>query len=129
MKKILVCGGRDYGTWVTEEGYKATNHYEVEKLNNTLDALKQEFDSITIIQGDARGADSLAKSWAIRNKVSMLNFPADWARYGKSAGYLRNVQMLEEGKPDLVIAFPGGSGTAMMCKIAAGAGVEVRQIS
>jgi hypothetical protein len=129
MKKILVCGGRDYGTWITEEGHKAVNHYEVEKLNNTLDAIKQEFETIIIIQGEARGADSLAKSWAIRNKVATLNFPADWASYGKSAGYLRNVQMLEEGTPDLVIAFPGGSGTAMMCKIAKSAGVEVRQIS
>jgi hypothetical protein len=50
-----------------------------------------------------------------------------WNKCGIGAGYFRNVQMLEEGKPDLVVAFLGGKGTAMMVKIARAAGVEVRE--
>ena len=41
-------------------------------------------------------------------------YPADWKKYGKSAGPLRNQRMIDEGKPDLVVAFPGGVGTADM---------------
>lgn len=59
------------------------------------------------------------------NFIRVEEYPADWARFGKSAGYLRNKQMLEEGKPDLVVAFPGGRGTANMIAIAMKAGVKV----
>jgi hypothetical protein len=58
-----------------------------------------------------------------------LSFPANWKQYGKSAGYRRNTQMLEEGKPDIVIAFPGGRGTEMMCEIAETAGITVRRVT
>lgn len=128
MTRVLVCGGRDYGTRVTEEGYTVINTTEVENLNTTLDSLKTEFTDLVIIQGEARGADTLAKDWALRNKVMTLSFPANWKQYGKSAGYRRNTQMLEEGKPDIVIAFPGGRGTEMMCEIAETAGITVRRV-
>lgn len=128
MTRVLVCGGRDYGTRVTEEGYTVINTAEVENLNTTLDSLKTEFTDLVIIQGEARGADTLAKDWALRNKVMTLSFPANWKQYGKSAGYRRNTQMLEEGKPDIVIAFPGGRGTKMMCEIAETAGITVRRV-
>lgn len=128
MTRVLVCGGRDYGTRTTEEGYTVINTAEVENLNTTLDSLKTEFTDLVIIQGEARGADTLAKDWALRNKVMTLSFPANWKQYGKSAGYRRNTQMLEEGKPDIVIAFPGGRGTKMMCEIAETAGITVRRV-
>lgn len=128
MTRVLVCGGRDYGTRTTEEGYTVINTAEVENLNTTLDSLKTEFTDLVIIQGEARGADTLAKDWALRNKVMTLSFPANWKQYGKSAGYRRNTQMLEEGKPDIVIAFPGGRGTEMMCEIAETAGITVRRV-
>ena len=129
MTRVLVCGGRDYGTRMTEEGYVVKNQFEIDRLNAVLDALLAEFESLVIIQGEAKGADSLARDWAYRNRVMTLSFPADWKQYGKSAGYQRNTQMLEEGKPDLVVAFPGGRGTEMMCEIATKAGVEVRRVS
>jgi hypothetical protein len=129
MTRVLVCGGREYGTRVTEEGYTVINTDEVSYLNTILDSLKTEFTDLVIIQGEARGADTLAKDWAIRNKVMTLSFPANWKQYGKSAGYRRNTQMLEEGKPDIVIAFPGGRGTEMMCEIAETAGITVRRVT
>lgn len=52
--------------------------------------------------------------------------PADWGRYGKAAGPIRNQEMLESGI-DLVIALPGGRGTADMVRRAEGAGVPVRR--
>ena len=55
-------------------------------------------------------------------------YPADWDTHGRGAGPIRNKQMLEEGKPDLVIAFPGGKGTANMIGQAKEAGIPVREI-
>jgi hypothetical protein len=109
-KRVLVCGGREF------------NDYEllVEELSLILPDV--------IIHGAARGADSLAGEFAEAMKIPTEVYPADWNKYGKRAGYLRNVQMLEEGKPDLVVAFPGGKGTAMMINLAKKAGVEVTEV-
>lgn len=81
-----------------------------------------------ILHGGASGADRLAGQWAERCGVNNIEFTAHWNQYGKRAGYVRNAQMLEEGKPDLVVAFPGGKGTAMMVKLARDAGVEVIEV-
>lgn len=76
----------------------------------------------------ARGADLLAFQYAQIRKIPTLPFHADWKRYGKAAGFQRNKQMLDEGKPELVLAFPGGAGTRMMCKIAEEAAVKVLHV-
>jgi hypothetical protein len=111
--RILVCGGRDYDN--------------VDKVYEVLDEFPTE--ELLIIHGGARGADSLAGVWAFERGVQVTRYPADWEKYGKRAGYVRNQQMLDEGKPDLVIAFPGGRGTAMMIDIAEKAAVNVLKIS
>ena len=84
--------------------------------------------STVIIHGAAKGADSLASEWAALNEVKEEVFPADWKTHGRAAGPIRNQQMLDEGKPDLVIAFPGGRGTADMVKRARKAGIEVMEV-
>jgi len=112
--KVLVCGGRDYDN--------------AERVKRVLDKLLIRCggnSGLTIIQGEALGADTLARQWAEDNSVPTIGFRADWKTYGKRAGYLRNSQMLTEGHPDLVIAFPGGNGTDMMIKLAKAAGVSV----
>ena len=81
-----------------------------------------------IISGGARGADQLAIEWAKINGVSHNVYPADWYKYGRSAGYIRNSYMLNEGQPDLVVAFRGGFGTKNMVDISRRKGVEVREI-
>lgn len=63
----------------------------------------------------------------IERKVSVKSVPADWATYGKRAGMLRNAAMLELHKPDLVVAFRGGRGTANMVSLARKARVKVQQ--
>jgi hypothetical protein len=57
-------------------------------------------------------------------------FYADWDKHGRAAGPIRNQQMLDEGKPDLVVAFllPQGSGTLDMIRRTEKAGIEVRVI-
>lgn len=91
------------------------------------DVIAQWLTPTVIIHGDARGADTLADAWAQRHKVAVVSFPANWEKDGRSAGNKRNQQMLDVGRPDLVVAFPGGAGTADMVKRALAAGVEVYQ--
>lgn len=67
----------------------------------------------------------MARCYAADHGISAEGFPADWRKYGKSAGPLRNQQMIDEGKPDLVVAFPGGTGTADMVRRAKAAGIRV----
>jgi len=107
--RVLVCGGREY------------NDYQ--KVELVLGAAHKAQLFGTVIHGAARGADSLAGRWAKENNIPVEEFPADWNRYGRRAGYIRNAQMLKEGKPELVIAFPGGPGTKMMVELARSAGV------
>lgn len=76
----------------------------------------------------ARGADSLAVRYAEQYDCPVEKFPALWDEHGRSAGYIRNKLMLDEGQPDLVVAFPGGKGTENMKTIARKAGVEVQEI-
>ena len=112
--KVLVCGGRDY--------------IKREALFLVLDRLHAERPIAQVIHGAARGADSLAGEWARARGVEEKAFPAEWQRYGRSAGSRRNHRMLYEGKPDLVVAFPGGRGTADMKDRATAGGVEVEEV-
>lgn len=100
--RVLVCGGRDYN--------------DAFQLNQEMDSLHREINIAELIHGAARGADSLAAAWAHSRGVADRPFPADWKAHGKSAGFIRNEVMLREGKPDLVVAFPGGKGTADMIR-------------
>ena len=114
--RILVCGGRDFS-------------------NATLmkETLKEYFKepSDVLIHGCAKGADQLSESivYEISPDLSTIpsiqRYPADWKKYGKVAGAIRNKQMLDEGKPDCIIAFSGGAGTANMIEQARIAGVPV----
>lgn len=113
--RVLVCGGRDYMNYA--------------HLYHVLDDIQDDrFPFTCIITGAAKGADYWAESWAWMNKIRHIKFAADWVGYGKAAGPIRNQIMLEEGKPDLVVAFPGGRGTADMVSRAEKAGVEVIRI-
>lgn len=78
-----------------------------------------------VIHGGASGADNIAGRWAFLAGIREYVFGADWATHGKAAGPIRNQKMLDEGKPNLVVAFPGGKGTANMINLAADAGIEI----
>jgi ABC-type Fe3+-hydroxamate transport system substrate-binding protein len=81
-----------------------------------------------VIHGAARGVDEQAMIAAqTLPGVKHLPFAADWHKHGRAAGPIRNKRMLDEGKPDLVVAFPGGRGTANMVKQAQAAGIPVQR--
>lgn len=111
--RVLVTGGRNYADRI--------------RLYAELDSLHQSRPFECVIQGGARGADRLAYDWCASRLVCCRHFPADWSQ-GPKAGPMRNAQMLREGKPDIVLAFPGGAGTADMVAKARQAGVLVMEI-
>ena len=113
--RVLVCGGRLF----TDRAL----------LEATLDRLHGIHVFTVLIEGDAVGADRMAGAWAEAQGIAHEVYRADWDGLGAKAGPLRNIQMLEEGRPDLVIAFPGRSGTAHMKRIAHEAGVAVVEIA
>lgn len=59
-----------------------------------------------VVEGGARGADALARQWAYGQRITCVTVPADWDRWGKNAGVVRNVKMLEQYPGALVVAFP-----------------------
>ena len=69
-----------------------------------------------IIEGEADGADALARDCGVAHRLPHRPYPANWKKYGKKAGGIRNQQMLDEGHPVLVVAFAGGTGTADMIR-------------
>ena len=70
----------------------------------------------------------MAEDWAKVRGIECVVFHADRAKYGRAAGPIRNQQMLDEGRPTLVVAFPDGRGTADMVRRARSAGVEVIEV-
>lgn len=108
--RVIVCGGRDFSDTVA--------------VARALDSLHAERPIGVVFHGNAAGADRAAHWWAYSRKVKVFPVPAEWSKYGKRAGPIRNQHMLGQS-PDLVVAFPGGRGTADMVKRARAAGVEV----
>lgn len=109
--RVLICGGRDLNdaNWI-----------------NKLDEYSEHYGPFThVIQGGATGADAIAKRWAELCRIPTTEYRAAWQKYGKLAGPLRNQRMLDEGKPDLVLALPGGRGTADMVMRATVSGLPV----
>ena len=86
--RVLICGDRN---WTDKE--------TIQKYIPTLPP------SSVVIQGMCIGADKIARRYAILHDFEVLDFPADWNKYGRAAGPIRNKRMLTAGKPDLVVAF------------------------
>ena len=114
--KVLICGSRHFYDWRLLE----QTFYEFRKENNVTE----------IITGEAAGADSLGKQYAIYESIPYRGFPANWELHGKKAGPIRNRSMVEE-RPDMVLAFlaEGSKGTENMIEQATQAGVPVKVIN
>lgn len=146
--RVLVCGGRRY----MDEGALNAVLASLFLFGAPKDGVvshhlrdEDEMEDDVIIQGAATGADRMARKFAKANQVRCEQYNADWENmdvepciprtrsdgsvYNAAAGGIRNQRMLDEGKPDVVIAFPGGKGTADMIKRAKAAGVEVIEIA
>jgi hypothetical protein len=119
--RVLVCGSRFY-----------TDRDHMWSELNRLDAERGPFT--VLIHGGAAGADTLAMQWAHMTGLSgrdiaPLAFFAEWPKYGRAAGSIRNQRMIDEGKPDLGISFPGGQGTRDMVRKLLIARIEVIEIA
>lgn len=99
--RILICGDREWGNSST---HLVTWNAEYQMIQQFVSSLPD--DSI-VIHGTARGADSLAGAAAKSRGLKVIPYPPNWTRYGKAAGYVRNQEMLEQGKPDAVVYFHG----------------------
>lgn len=113
--RVLVCGGRTFSN--------------LPLLDRELDVYHRMYGFTALIHGGAGGADQAAHFWAGFNRVPIHVYHARWDTEGKAAGPLRNQRMLDEGKPDFVVAFPGGRGTADMVRRAKAAGVKVIEVT
>ena len=107
--RVLVCGDRDWSSWRI--------------IAETIGMIEPD----VIIQGEAKGADIISATLGESAGIPVERYPANWGKYGRAAGPIRNKQMLEEGKPDLVVAFhndiANSRGTGNMLTLAEDAGI------
>jgi len=122
MIRLLVCGSR---TLEDKQQY----------IFATLDKLVGHNQIDVLICGMAKGVDIISYFWAKERGINIIECPADWKKYGKAAGPIRNQQMLDEEKPTHVIAFqdcrvnPNGSnGTNHMIRISKAKNVPVKTV-
>lgn len=110
--RVIIAGGRDFDD-------PALLHKTCDELV-TLPA--------TVLTGCARGADHIGELWAIGNGIPVERYPAEWDRFGKSAGYIRNKEMAAAA--DVLICFWNGSskGSKHMIDLANAAGLQVHVI-
>lgn len=118
--RVIVCGGRNYD--------------DQARVDAVLDGLFAKCGGgMTLMHGSACGADACANAWGMAKRafgasVGIHRWSADWRKLGPAAGPARNQRMLAEGRPHLVVAFPGGRGTADMVRRATAAGVPVLHV-
>lgn len=109
---VLVTGGRDYT--------------DVGTVFDCLTKLDAQFERMIVIHGDAAGADTLAYDVCKQAGIEQVRVPATWKKYTKAAGPIRNKLMLDLfPTTDLIMAFPGGTGTANMKTHAEKLGIPV----
>lgn len=116
---VLACGSRDWDQWGVIEYVLSTLHFQrrISKL----------------IHGACRGADRMAGELARRLAIEVQEYPADWKKFGKRAGPIRNRRMLTDGRPNLILAFHDSlthsKGTRDMVESAMESSIEVWVIS
>lgn len=89
--RVLVCGSR---YWVNKKA-----------IQFVLVCLNDIAPIDTVIEGEAKGADRLAAEVARELGFTVLSYPAKWSEFGPPAGTIRNKQMIDEGKPNIIVAF------------------------
>lgn len=124
-KRVVVTGGRTYATQPMYPNDEQAAKYEKEAsdLERALDALQPS----EMGEGGAKGMDAASREWALTNirKIPCRQYEANWALHGKLAGHIRNGHMLDQFKPDYVLAGPGGAGTANCVASAKQRGIPV----
>lgn len=112
--RLLVCGGRTFSSSDTFNWLEANAKSEIYHVTGVHSDLTID----VLIHGGARGADEGGAEWGESEGAEVIEFKPNWEAYGKAAGPIRNNEMLFHGKPDVIIAFPGGKGTKYMIETA-----------
>lgn len=89
--RLLICGDRNW------------NKYDM--IPMALRRIHENIHIECVIEGEARGADSMGRLAAEQMGIPVRKYPADWETHGRSAGPIRNQKMLSHGRPDAVMAF------------------------
>lgn len=124
--RVLVSGGRDYAHRDKVMGAL----YELLEVDDDNMMGKNHLVIIhgfCTVKGKLSGADRWADEFAVVHWCGCERYPANFAKYGSYAGFYRNQQMIDEGKPDIALIFPGGRGTEDMKVRAINSGIEVRE--
>jgi hypothetical protein len=111
MSRVLVCGGRSYADFTS--------------VSRALLEVHLSLGILLLVHGGVSGADALAGTWAVKFGVPSKSYPPDHDRHGDQAIFIRNGLMIADGRPHLVIAFPGGPGTMDLLAKAAVAGLPI----
>ena len=111
----VVCGGRDFT--------------DTEMFDAAMgDLIRLRGMPALVVQGGAKGADTMARTWARRHAIGLETERPDWETHGRAAGPIRNQAMMDGYRPHLTVAFPGGRGTADMVRRSREAHVDVAEI-
>lgn len=116
MRNIVIAGSRSL-----QNNYKAIS---------VLDTFFKKYkpSEFTAVSGMARGIDIMARDKAIENGFTVLEYPADWERYGKSAGYIRNAEMTKISHCSLILWDGVSRGTKHMIDLCEKEGVATHLI-
>ena len=106
--RVIVAGSRDFNDYDLVEKTLLT-YFKAHHLHNK---------DVEIVSGSARGADKLGEQFAKKCGLKLTKFPADWNKYGKAAGPIRNEEMAKYS--DMLFAFWDGysKGTKNMIELA-----------
>ena len=83
--RIIICGGRHFNDYDTLETL----------VDSVIAENALSIDEIEIISGHCEGADTLGEQYAKNHGLACILFPAEWSKYGRAAGPIRNSQMIE----------------------------------
>jgi len=99
------------------------------RIFQTLSEIHRDRTIEVLLHGAASGADLLSVAWADKNGLRATSFPANWTLDGKLASRKRNERIFSEGRPDLLVAFPGRRGTAELVGLAKTHGIPVIELT
>lgn len=117
MYKLIIAGGRDFSDYEKMKGEVRSFIVEHEIKNTPM-----------IISGNANGADKLGERLAIEERMALQIFPADWGRYGRGAGHVRNSKMAKEANGCIVFWDGKSKGTKSMIEKATKKGLDLKVV-
>lgn len=123
--RVLIYGGRDWNDQTALDG--ALDHLHAEHhFTAVINGGQVSRDKAT---GELFGADWQAAVWAQAHGIPVTYFYPNWQAEGRAAGPIRNARMLNEGRPELGVEFPGGRGTSDMRRKLLAAGIQVATVA